>query len=218
MSIEPGADHLRCNSGGGMATSACRRFRRALACDEKRKEEPMSGLFGDHDNAVERLKRAGIAADKTIFTAPEMRADDETDHAGGLLFDPRPLGGEPKSFVKRSDEIVDDPRKFVPTPDQTVKERFPNDLKPATDARELGVEKLKYKAWLKKMGVDVDDDDLERWLGRKADDNKTESQKRREGSIERLLRQYEEMMRRQLQGPHDNLESGNWRRPRPRDI
>jgi hypothetical protein len=103
-------------------------------------------------------------------------------------------------------------------PGQTVKERFPNDLKPATDARELGVEKLKYKAWLKKMGVDVDDDDIERWLRRKADDNKTESQKRREGNIERLLRQYEEMMRRQLEGPHDNLESGNWRRPGPQDI
>jgi hypothetical protein len=166
--------------------------------DEKRKEEPMSGFFGvDEEATAEKLRRAG-----------ERR----------LLFDPRPLGGEPKSFVKRSDEIVDDPRKFVPTPDQIVKERFPNDLKPATDARDLGVEKLKYKAWLKKMGVDIDDDDLERWLDRKADDNKTESQKRREGNIERLLRQYEEMMRRQLQEPHDYLESEDWRRPGPRDL
>lgn len=179
----------------------------------------MSGLFGDDaDNAAEKLKRAAIARDRTIFTAPTERDGGETNHAGRLLFDPRPLGGEPKSFIMRSDEIVDDPGKFAPTPDQTVKERFPNDLKPATDARELGVEKLKYKAWLKKMGVDVDDDDLERWLGRKADDNKTESQKRREGNIARLLRQYEEMMRRQLQGPHDYLESGDWRRPGPRDI
>ena len=179
----------------------------------------MSGFFGnDEDNAAQKLKRAGIAGDRTIFTAPTKRDGGETDHAGRLLFDPSPLGGEPKSFVKRSDEIVDDPRKFVPTPDQTVKERFPNDLKPTIDARELGIDKLKYKAWLKKMGVDVDDADLERWLARKADDNKTESQKQREGNIARLLRQYEEMMRRQLQGPHDYLESGDWRRRGPGDI
>jgi hypothetical protein len=179
----------------------------------------MSGLFDrDEDSAAETLVRAGAGSRTILAAVPTDRDGGETDHAGRLLFDPRPLGGEPKRFVPRSEAIVDDPRAFVPTPDQTVKERFPNDLKPAVDARELGVEKLKYKAWLKKMGVDVDDYDIERWLSRKADDNKTESQKRREGNIDRLLRQYEEMMRRQLQEPHDNLESGNWRRPRPRDI
>jgi hypothetical protein len=68
----------------------------------------MSGLFSDdEDDAVEKLKRAGSTADKTIFTAPERHADDATAQVRLALLHPPGRRLDP------------------PTPNETVRDRLP---------------------------------------------------------------------------------------------
>jgi hypothetical protein len=58
----------------------------------------MSGLFGnDEDNAVEKLKRAGGRADKTIVTAPERHVDDATAQVRLAVLHPPRRRYDPRS-------------------------------------------------------------------------------------------------------------------------
>ena len=85
-------------------------------------------------------------------------------------------------------------------------------------AEETLKRELQRQIW-RKQGIDIDDADGERLARRKFDDNKTESQKEREGDIARRLRA-EDLRRRE--GLHDPRlwDPGNWTWPRrpPRDI
>jgi hypothetical protein len=150
--------------------------------DEKRKEEPMSGLFDDdEDNAAAKLKRAG---------------------ARRLLFDPEIAEREVRPTIIASPETTAD----APTEEQRRK------------AEETLKRELQRQIW-RKQGIDIDDADRERLARRKFDDNKTESQKEREGNIARRLREQELRMREGLHDPRLwDPRNWSWTHRRPWDI
>jgi hypothetical protein len=78
MSVEADADHLQ-QFGRRHGNQRVYAGPALWARDEKRKEEPMSGLFGDAEaSAAEKLKRAGTAG-RTILAALPKDPDGETD-------------------------------------------------------------------------------------------------------------------------------------------
>ena len=68
----------------------------------------------------------------------------------------------------------------------------------------------------RKQGIDVDFVDRERLARRKLDDDKTETQKEREGNAARRLRELERLMRENLHNPQ-RWDPRNWGWTHPRD-
>jgi hypothetical protein len=93
------------------------------ARDGKRKEEPMSGLFGDaDDNAAEKLLRSGAAGRTILAALPE-------DRDGGL--DPSPRKVVEQRFPRPNQQMPTyergvDGEILYESPVQIIDQRFPN--------------------------------------------------------------------------------------------
>jgi hypothetical protein len=164
----------------------------------------MSGLFSDDDdNAVEKLKRAGIAADKTIFTAPERRSDDATAPVRPVLFHPPDRRHDPPTPNETVRDGFRDPRMQMPAEelDEDLKrelDRLKSEGRADQEAlRGIGIEQLKREFGRRgvdprplrdEMPTDELDEDLKRELERLKREGKGDQEALRRIGIEQLKR------------------------------
>lgn len=148
----------------------------------------MSGLFGDDDNAAEKILQR-VAPGRTLIEAagPADATDDPESARRTIIASPEPVADRPTQEQLRD-----------------ALERLKRDL-----TRDLQ----------RKQGIDIDDVDRERLARRKLDDNKTETQKEREGNAARRLREEERRMREGLDDPRRwDPRNWPWTHPRNRRI